>query len=74
MLMSESLPADETIIEEECILGMSNLWYLCGESVTTMLRLLLLCGLRPHVQGDPVIHLRAPGQGVRRRQRRGPAG
>ena len=67
MLMSESLPADEAIIEEECIMGMSNLCYLCGESVTTVLRLLFLCDLHPHVQGDPVIHLRTPAQGVRRR-------
>ena len=33
MLMLESLTIDETSIEEECGMGMSNLWYLCGKSV-----------------------------------------
>ena len=32
--LARSAPADETIMEEECIMGTNNLWYLCRESVT----------------------------------------
>ena len=32
--LARSGRADETIMEEECVMGMSNLRYLCRESVT----------------------------------------